>query len=170
MARSGFSDGTLLAASFREDAMKANRFWIEIVVFATGMAFALALLIATLGAGAVAVAGHESSRTESRPTESGLPASGQARDASSPRQQTHEGMVTCSRCGAKHSADLGKTAGGCVRQCVQSGASFSLVDGETTYMLDGDLQVLQKVAGQRARVMGPLRGNTIKVSSVVAAS
>jgi len=79
-------------------------------------------------------------------------------------------MVTCSRCGAKHSANLGKTAGDCTRQCVHGGATFALVDGDKTYALDGDVSVLKSVAGQRARVVGVVRGHTIKVSSVSGAS
>ena len=79
-------------------------------------------------------------------------------------------MVTDSRCGAKHSADMGKTASDCARQCVRGGAAFALVDGDKTYRLDGDAVLLKRVAGQRARIRGEVRGNTIKVSSVAAAS
>lgn len=79
-------------------------------------------------------------------------------------------MVTDSRCGAKHSAALGKTAGDCARQCVIGGAAFALVDGDKTYQLDGDWSLLKSVAGQRARIRGVIRGSTIKVSSVAAAS
>src|SRR5579863_10614169 len=90
--------------------MKSNRFWLEIVALGTSIAFVLALLIATLGAAAASLAG---------PPES-----------SAAQQQTHDGMVTCSRCGAKHSAELGKTAADCTRLCVHGGAAFLLVDGE----------------------------------------
>ena len=141
--------------------MKASRFWIEMVALGTAIACALALVIATLGAAAVAVAGHP---------KSGEAASGQAAESSSARQQTHEGMVTCSRCGAKHSADLGKTAADCTRTCVHGGASFALVVGDKTYVLDGNLDGLKRVAGQRARIVGVVRGNTITVSSDSAAS
>ena len=158
--------GTLLAASFPKAPMKATRFWIEIVALGTAIACALALVIATLGAAAVAVAGHQ----ESSHASSTEAASGPVKESSSSRQQSHEGMVTCSRCGAKHSADLGKTAGDCARQCVHGGATFALVDGDKTYVLDGDLSVLKRVAGQRARIVGVVRGRTIKVSSVSAAS
>ncbi len=79
-------------------------------------------------------------------------------------------MVTCSRCGAKHSADLGKTAAECARQCVHGGATFALVDGDKTYALEGGQELLTKVAGQRARIVGPVHGNTITVSSVASAS
>lgn len=79
-------------------------------------------------------------------------------------------MVTCSRCGAKHAAQFGKTASDCTRQCVHLGASFALVDGEKTYHLDGDLNALKGAAGQRVRVMGTARGDTIKVSSIASAT
>jgi uncharacterized low-complexity protein len=146
--------------------MKTNQFWIEIVALGTAIAFALALLIATLGAAAVAVAEHsKSARVEWGPNESG-----QAAESASVQQQTREGMVTCSRCGAKHSADFGKTAGDCARQCVRGGARFALVDGDKTYVLDGNPELLKKVAGQRARIVGTVRGNTITVSTAGAGS
>lgn len=146
--------------------MKTTRFWIEIVALGTAIACALALLIATLGAAAVEVAGpSKSQQAESRHGESG-----QAAGSSSTSQQTHDGMVTCSRCGAKHSADIGKTAGDCARQCVHGGATFALVDGDKTYMLEGNQDLLKRVAGQRARIVGMVRGNTIKVTSAAAVS
>jgi hypothetical protein len=146
--------------------VKANRVCIEIVALGSAIACALGLLIATLGAAAVAVA----EPPRSRPGEPGQAEAAQARESPSDRQQTHEGMVTCSRCGAKHSPDLGKTADDCTRQCVRGGAAFALVDGDKTYTLHGDLQLLKRVAGQRARVVGVVRGNTIKVASVVTAN
>jgi len=146
--------------------MKTNQFWIEIVALGTAIACALALLIATLGAAAVAVAEH----SKSARVELGQNESAQAAESSSGPQQTHEGMVTCSRCGAKHSADLGKTAGDCTRQCVRGGARFTLVDGDKTYVLDGNPALLKIVAGQRARIVGTVRGNTITVSTAGAVS
>jgi hypothetical protein len=135
--------------------MKANRFWIEIVALGTAIAFALALLIATLGAAAVAVRGQDEA--------------GQAAPARS-AGKTYQGMVTCSRCAAKHSAALGRTAADCVLICVHGGAAFALVDGDTIYRLEGDGSLLKKFAGQRAVIAGVARGNTITVSSVAAAS
>src|SRR5262249_33204030 len=83
-------------------------------------------------------------------------------------QQTYEGFVTCTQCGAKHAAKIGKSAADCTRMCVHGGSKFALVDGEKTYQLDGDLIQLKRVAGQRAQVVGAMRGNTIWVSSVMA--
>jgi hypothetical protein len=131
--------------------MKMNRVWIEIVLLGTAMACALALLFATLGAAASAAAevGALQANTE---------------------EHTYEGMVSCSRCGAKHSAKLGQTATTCTRTCVNGGANFSLVQADATYLLDGDLNLLKKVAGQRARIVGALHGQTIRIASVAAGS
>lgn len=135
--------------------MKARRFWIEIVFVATGTAFALALLIATCGLAANAVAERTSQ-------EQAIAA------AAGGQQQTYEGIVTCSRCGAKHPAKLDSSATTCVRRCVHGGDRFSLVDADSTYFLDGDLSDLKNLAGQRARIVGTLHGKTIRVSSATA--
>jgi hypothetical protein len=132
--------------------MKTNRVWIEIVMLGTAIACALALLFATLGAAAGVAAGEISAR----------------RQAPATTDQSYEGMVTCSRCGAKHSATLGQTATTCIRVCVHGGAQFALVDAEKYYLLDGDLNVLKTLAGRRAHVVGELHGKTIRISSVSA--
>jgi len=137
--------------------MKANRVWVEIVIVGTMIACALALLIATLGAAAGAAAGAaESQQLKTNPTQT----------LQSTTEQSYQGMVTCSRCGAKHSAAIGKAASDCVRACVHGGAAFALVDGDETYLLDGDSIALKRVAGQRAHVIGAISGKTIRVSSV----
>jgi pantothenate kinase type III len=135
--------------------MKTNRVWIEIVILGTAIACGLALLLASLGAAAGAAEGEVS--TGQQP--SATPAT---------TDQTYNGMVTCSRCGVKHSATLGHTAATCTRVCVHGGASFVLVDANATYLLEGDSKVLTRVAGQRAHVVGVLYGKTIKISSVAA--
>lgn len=132
--------------------MKTKRVWVEIVLLGTAIACVLALLFATLGAAAGAAEGEVSMR----------------RPADSTPEQAYDGMVTCSRCDARHSATLGQTATVCIRVCVHGGASFALVDGNATYLLDGDLNVLKKLAGQRAHVVGALNGKTIRIFSAVA--
>jgi hypothetical protein len=134
--------------------MNAKRFWIEIIALASAIALAIALLIATLGAAAGTVMAQDEN----------------AQSAPSPTSRTFRGMVTCSRCGAKHSATLNRSASDCVRICVHNGAAFALVDGDKIYQLDGDLSLIKKVAGQRAEITGIVQGNTITVSSVTAAS
>ena len=129
--------------------MRNYRVWIEILFLGTAIAFALALLIATLGAAAAGATAGKVAQEDSHPT----------------TQQSYEGMVTCSRCGARHSGALGHTAADCARNCVRDGASFVLVEPDATYMLDGDLGVLGGLAGRRARVVGELNGRTIRISS-----
>jgi len=144
--------------------IKAHRVWIEIVLLAAAIACALALLIATLGAAAGAAADglalHQPNPASTAP----------AQEAAAPAEHTYEGMVTCSRCKAKHSPAMGQAAEVCVRTCVHGGAHFALVNAESFYLLSGDLGALKKVAGQRVRVVGELQGNTIAVKSVSALS
>ncbi len=128
--------------------IKARRLSIEIVTVGTVIAFAVALLMATLGAAAGSFENNQDAQ------------------AASNGEQAFEGMVTCSRCEAKHSAALSQPADVCVRTCVHGGAKFALVNSDATYVLDGDMAALKKVAGQRARIVGSLSGTTIKVSSV----
>src|ERR1700757_5145243 len=111
--------------------MKTIRVWIEIIAVGSVIALGLALLIGTLGA-----AGTAAEESASAQTTDPVPAD----------QQTYEGMVTCSRCGAKHPAAAGKTASDCTRLCVHSGQTFALVDGENSYALDGNLALLKKIA------------------------
>lgn len=130
--------------------MRNHRIWIEILLHGTAIACVLSLLIATLGAAAGGAATEESAQQVPPST----------------NEQTYEGMVTCSRCGAKHSAALGQKAADCARTCVRDGANFALIQGNATYLLDGDLGVLGRLAGQRARIVGELNGKTIRISSV----
>lgn len=129
--------------------MRTDRVWIEIVLLGAAIACALALLIASLGAAAAAVDNFGAQQSSPSATE-----------------QAYEGIVTCTRCGARHSATLGYTAATCVRICVHGGADFALVNADATYLLDGDLVTLKRLAGQRARVVGSLNGDTIHVASI----
>ena len=129
--------------------MKTNRLWLESVALGTAMACALALLIAVLAAGTAAVTGRD-----------------EAAHANESGSRTYEGMVTCTRCGAKHSAKLARTASNCTLTCVHGGAGFALIDGDKLYQLDGDVNVLKRLAGQRARVVGVMRGDAITVTAI----
>ena len=119
--------------------------WIEFVALASLVAIGLALLIALLGA----VAEAAQAATE---------------------ESTYEGMVTCSRCGARHSTTSGKSAAECARMCVRDGADFALVGSDKTYSLDVQPDVIRVFIGQRARVSGDVRGNQIRVVSIVKAN
>jgi len=135
--------------------VQTHRVWLEIIILATAIALALALLFATLGAAAGAAAGEER---------------GESPGHQASQNQAFQGMVTCSRCGAKHSAALNRSASTCVRMCVHAGASFALVVDESTYLLEGDSVSLKRFAGQRARIVGIRSGNTIRVVSASALS
>ena len=134
------------------DIMNTRLVWIEILLLATAVALATALLLATLGAAAGVAIGQT---TQLKPAAT---------------TQSFEGMVTCSRCGAKHQPALDRSASTCVRVCVHGGASFTLIDDESVYMLDGYLDSLKTLAGQRARVTGTRTGNTIKVMTIASAT
>jgi hypothetical protein len=131
--------------------MKLTRPWFGIVTLSFAIALASALVIGALG---TVLGGAETSP----PT--------QASEPSAAPQQTYEGMVTDSRCGAKHQSSIGKTATDCTRACVHAGSQFALVDGDKTYLLEGDPLTLKRAAGTRSTITGTLRGNTIVVSSV----
>lgn len=165
---------------------RSQHFWIDLIVLVTGIACGLALLIATLGAAAGAVEDGSSLATQSSqsptaplPAQAASPSPAVHPTWPSPEgqptnvaqqivsEQTFEGFVTCTQCGAKHAAKIGKSAADCTRMCVHGGSKFALVDGEKTYMLDGDLAQLKRVAGQRAQIVGAMKGNTIWVSSII---
>lgn len=129
------------------------RFWIETFALVSVIAFVFALVIATL----VVIAGAAAEEPES----------GQSRPSSADR--TYEGMITDSHCGAKHSAAIGRTATDCTLICVHQGEQFVVVDGDTTYLLEGDAIALKRLAGRPVRIVGTLIGRTISVTSVVAA-
>ncbi len=76
------------------------------------------------------------------------------------------GMITDSRCGARHRRNSGKTSAECARACARDGSSYVLVDGEMVRALEGDPFLLGRLAGERVEIVGMLEGNTIKVESV----
>jgi hypothetical protein len=131
--------------------MKKIRPWVGIVSISFVVAVGLALVIATLGTAFGGASGSE-------PV--------QASEPVSDPQQTFEGMVTDSRCGAKHQSSIDKSATKCAVACVHAGAQFALVVGDKTYLLDGDVVELKAAAGLRATITGTLRENTITVSAI----
>lgn len=145
--------------------IKAHRVWIEIVLLGAAIACALALLIATLGAAAGAAADGLAVQAKPVPAEQAP-----AQEDHAATEHTYVGMVTCSRCKAKHSAAMGQTADVCVRVCVHGGAHFALVNAESVYLLEGDMGELKRAAGQRVRIIGNLKGDTIRVESVMTQS
>jgi len=84
--------------------------------------------------------------------------------------QAFTGEVSDAMCGAKHMMDGNAE---CTRACVKKGSKYSLVVGDKVYTLDAankaDQDKLDKLAGQKATVMGKAEGDTITVSSVAMA-
>jgi|SRR5579864_7115593 len=142
--------------------MNANRPWIGIVTLGTAVACVVALLVAILGAAAGELAAE--------PEAASPPPSSPAPQREALPVQSYEGMLTDSVCGAKHKASIGEGASDCARACVHAGASFALIDGDKVYILEGDYSLLKRVAGQRVRITGSLKGSAITVTGVAGAS
>ena len=102
-------------------------------------------------------------------TAAAQPQSGASQPAPGAATESYEGMISDTRCGAKHSAAIDKGATNCTITCVRAGEQFVLIDGDKVYSLDGDLVALKQVAGQRVRIVGTLNGTKIAVRSVAAA-
>jgi hypothetical protein len=80
--------------------------------------------------------------------------------------RTFAGVITDTKCGARHAKNSGKNPAECVQACVRKGSSYTLVDGDKAYTLVGNEGDLDKLAGQRVNVQGILDGYTIRVSAV----
>ena len=85
--------------------------------------------------------------------------------------QTFTGKVSDTMCGAKHKE--GVPPADCVRACVKHGAKYALVIGDKVYTLDtsnkANLDELNKLAWEEAKVTGTANGDVISVKSVTAA-
>jgi hypothetical protein len=85
--------------------------------------------------------------------------------------QTFTGKVSDTMCGAKHKEGL--PPADCVRACVKNGAKYALVVGDKIYTLDTsnktNLDELNKLAWEEAKVTGTTNGDVISVKSVTAA-
>ena len=135
---------------------KPNYSWLTLLTFCTATALATALGLAILITGAtLAFAGGKKSFNSS---------SSQA--ASVAPDRTYAGVITDSACRARHVKDSGKSPAECARTCVRKGAQYTLVDGERSYLLEGNATDVEKLAGQRAKITGTLDGSTIKVTSI----
>ncbi|PYU14370.1 MAG: hypothetical protein DMG37_07685 [Acidobacteria bacterium] len=83
------------------------------------------------------------------------------------QQQSFNGVVTDSMCGAAHMAK-DKTPAECTRMCVKDGMKYALAADKKLYTLEGHEAELSKLAGQRVTVKGTLKGNTLSVQEVAA--
>ena len=154
---------------------KHRRSWLSLISFCAVTVLTVALGSAVLLAGAsVAFAVAHPSPVENGSTNDAvvLPAGAQAPTAppldseGNAAPSTFSGVITDSRCGARHRRNSGKTSAECARACVRNGSNYVLVDGEKLYALAGDSAQLEKVAGERANVSGTLKDNTITVKGV----
>jgi hypothetical protein len=88
------------------------------------------------------------------------------------KSQTLTGQVSDAMCGAKHEESA--KPGDCTRACVKHGASYALVVGDKVYTLQTSdkkaLDMLDKLAGAKAKVTGEVDGTTVNVRSVAAGS
>ena len=86
------------------------------------------------------------------------------------KSHTYVGEVSDSMCGAKH---MMADKAACTRACIQKGSNYALVVGDKVYTLQtskkADLDELNTLAGEKAKVTGTANGDTIAVSRVAAA-
>ena len=84
------------------------------------------------------------------------------------KTQLLTGEVSDAMCGAKH--EMPGKASDCTRSCVKHGSKYALVVGDKVYTLEttdpAALDLLDKLAGTRARVTGDVDGTTITVKKV----
>jgi hypothetical protein len=90
--------------------------------------------------------------------------SGQTSDVTPSGDYT--GIISDSMCGARHVKHPNLDSANCTRECVRTGAKYTLINGDKSYFLRGDFAALAQFAGERAKVTGSLDGNTIKVSAI----
>jgi len=143
--------------------MKANRYsWFTLITFCatagvvTALGFALFVASVTLAF----AAGQSAQQSQISAERKVL--------AQTSVTKTYSGLITDSRCGARHKTNLGESPAECARMCVSKGSKYILVDGDKQFVLNGNVSDLAKLAGQRTTVTGTLDGNTINVSSVTA--
>jgi hypothetical protein len=137
---------------------RPNHSWLALITFCATTALVAALGLAILIASAtVAFAIAQSLRLPSSHT-SQQPAV----------ERSFSGVVTDSRCGARHARNSGKSPAECARACIRDGMQYTLVDGEKVYALHGQMADLDSLAGQRTTVVGILDGSSIQVSSIAA--
>lgn len=90
------------------------------------------------------------------------------RAQASASQKTLTGVVSDAMCGQTHMMK-GKSDAECTRACIKEGSKYALVVGKTVYTLDGHEADLNKYAGQKVTVTGPVSGQALTVQSVVPA-
>jgi len=139
--------------------VRRNRTWFSLVSYCVVMALAAALVFAIVVAGgSVALASHQNAAAED----------GKEVTQATPAPQAgaaFTGMITDSHCGARHLRRSNMTSAECARSCFRKGASYVLIDGNRRYTLIGGEGSLDKLVGERAKVIGTLQDGAIVVDS-----
>jgi len=148
---------------------QAQRSWLSLVSFCavTGLLVALGSAVALAGASLAFAVAQPAPGADANAIPMTSAAQTEIDDRGAASGQTFAGMITDSRCGARHRMNSGKTSAECALSCVRHGAHYVLVDGEKVYALEGHRDQLERLAGERANVVGTLEGDTIKVKAVV---
>jgi len=82
--------------------------------------------------------------------------------------KTFVGSVGDSMCGAKHMMP-GESAKDCTLECVKGGSKYILIDPSGKVYQLSDQKAPEQFAGAKVKVTGTLSGDTIAVTSIVAA-
>jgi hypothetical protein len=136
-----------------EAMVRQDQSWISLIGSCILLALAAALALAIIVAGAsVALASHQASELQNA-------------TSGPPSGVTFSGMITDSRCGARHRKNSRMSPAECTRACLRNGATYVLVDGERRYTLAGNTDDLGELAGTRVNVTGTRDGSRIMVGS-----
>jgi hypothetical protein len=131
--------------------------WISLLGFCLVTVLGVGLAIAVIVAGGtVALASHQKAENIEGRNEL---------EPAAPGAQSYGGVVTDSRCGARHRRNSGLGPGQCARRCLRLGAGYVLVDGDRRYRLEGEPELLNRLLGARVNLIGRRQGETISVSS-----
>jgi hypothetical protein len=83
--------------------------------------------------------------------------------------KTFVGSIGDSMCGAKHMM-AGESDKNCTLECVKGGAKYILIDSSGKIYQLSDQKKPEQFAGAKVTVTGTLKGDTIAVTSIVAAN
>ena len=90
------------------------------------------------------------------------------KSADSSATKSFTGTLSDSMCGKSHMM-AGKSPAECAKECAKDG-DYALVVGDKVYTLKGHKPDLEKLAGANATVTGTVKGDTIDVATVAAAT
>ena len=139
--------------------MNHNRSVVSLLAFCLLTVVAAALALGAIFAGASVALGSHNAENPAE-TQGAMPVTPGAHSAT-----RFSGLITDSRCGARHKRNSGLNAIECAHACVRMGATYALVDGDHSYVLIGGESALSSLAGQRAYVKGSRQGDAILVDS-----